>query len=100
LNIKKLAAELQHLRDINERPITINSGYRSPELNKKVGGSSNSYHMKGMAADITMKGVPPRLVREIIEAQCELGKMPSGGIGAYSSFTHYDIRKNKARWNG
>lgn len=35
-------------------PITVNSGYRSPELNKKVGGVSNSQHMKGEAADITV----------------------------------------------
>lgn len=35
-------------------PITVNSGYRSPELNKKVGGVSNSQHLKGEAADITV----------------------------------------------
>lgn len=35
-------------------PITVNSGYRSPALNKAVGGVSNSQHMKGEAADITV----------------------------------------------
>lgn len=35
-------------------PITVNSGYRSPSLNKAVGGVSNSQHMKGEAADITV----------------------------------------------
>jgi uncharacterized protein YcbK (DUF882 family) len=99
LNIKELAKQLQHLRDINEKPITINSGYRSRELNRKVGGASNSYHMKGMAADFTIRGITPKQVREIIEVQCDLGKMPCGGLGAYSTFTHYDIRKTKARWN-
>lgn len=34
-----------------DKPIYINSGYRCEELNKEVGGSENSYHMKGLAAD-------------------------------------------------
>lgn len=35
------------------KPITINSGYRCPELNKAVGGALTSQHTKGEAADIT-----------------------------------------------
>lgn len=35
-------------------PITVTSGYRCPALNKAVGGASNSHHMRGMAADITV----------------------------------------------
>ena len=35
-------------------PISVNSGYRSPALNKAVRGVSNSQHMKGEAADITV----------------------------------------------
>ena len=34
-----------------DKPIHINSGYRCKELNKKVGGAENSYHIKGLAAD-------------------------------------------------
>ena len=37
-------------------PITISSGYRSPQLNKLVGGVSNSQHVTGQAADISIKG--------------------------------------------
>lgn len=33
-------------------PITVTSGYRSPELNKAVGGVSNSQHLTGCAADL------------------------------------------------
>ena len=36
-------------------PIYVNSGYRCPELNKLVGGAPNSYHLRGMAADITSR---------------------------------------------
>lgn len=43
---------LEPLRELLGRPIVINSGYRCPELNKAVGGVSNSQHMKGEAADI------------------------------------------------
>ena len=46
-------ALLDPLREIWGSPIYVNSGYRSPELNKTVGGVANSQHMKGQAADIT-----------------------------------------------
>ncbi len=41
---------LQPVRD-EFGPIRINSGYRSPALNKAVGGSSKSQHCNGQAAD-------------------------------------------------
>lgn len=44
---------LDPLREAYGRPVYVNSGYRSSALNKKVGGSKNSQHMKGLAADIT-----------------------------------------------
>lgn len=44
---------LDPLREIYGKPIKVNSGYRCPELNKAVGGSATSDHVKGFAADIT-----------------------------------------------
>lgn len=44
---------LDPLREVWGRPIYVNSGYRSPELNVKVGGSVGSQHKLGQAADIT-----------------------------------------------
>ena len=44
---------LQPLRDKLRMPLTINSGYRTPEHNLKVGGARNSQHMKGQAVDFT-----------------------------------------------
>ena len=38
-------------------PIIINSGYRSPQLNRKIGGAPNSNHMTGCAADIRVSGM-------------------------------------------
>ena len=45
---------LQPLRDTMGKAITINSGFRSAELNRKVGGQKNSQHLKGEAADIAI----------------------------------------------
>lgn len=43
---------LDPLRRLYGKPIVITSGYRCPELNKRVGGVANSWHTKGNAADI------------------------------------------------
>jgi hypothetical protein len=43
---------LQPLRDKYGKSINITSGYRSPKLNKAIGGSSTSQHCYGQAADI------------------------------------------------
>jgi len=43
---------LQPLRDKYGKPINITSGYRSPKLNKAIGGSTTSQHCFGQAADI------------------------------------------------
>jgi hypothetical protein len=44
---------LQPLRDHMDESIKVNSGYRSPDLNKKIGGSKSSQHCLGQAADIS-----------------------------------------------
>lgn len=44
---------LDPLRDAWGAPIRVNSGYRSPSLNRAVGGSATSQHLRGEAADIT-----------------------------------------------
>lgn len=48
---------LDPLREAWGRPLTVTSGYRCPSLNKAVGGSSTSHHLKGMAADISTGNV-------------------------------------------
>jgi len=52
-NLVQLCNEvLEPLRKLYGRPIRISSGYRSPALNKAVGGSASSHHCYGMAVDI------------------------------------------------
>lgn len=50
-----VAGVLDPLRDWYGRPIYVTSGYRSPALNRAVGGSASSQHLRGEAADITAK---------------------------------------------
>ena len=57
VNLTHLALHiLQPLRDVIGEPIPISSGYRSPALNKLVGGVTNSQHVTGQAADIAIGG--------------------------------------------
>ena len=49
---------LQPVRDHFGKSVRVNSGYRHPDVNAKVGGSKTSDHCKGMAADIEIAGVP------------------------------------------
>ena len=55
-NMKRVCVWLEPLRQA-QGPIVINSGYRSPQLNKKVGGVSTSNHMTGCAVDIRCSGI-------------------------------------------
>jgi uncharacterized protein YcbK (DUF882 family) len=99
-NMKELVNNLQVLRDYLQEPILINSGYRSPEYNKKVGGVKNSYHTKGMASDIRVVSLTPKELHTVIEKLISEKKMKQGGLGLYGTFVHYDVRGSKARWNG
>lgn len=56
INLTNLVNEvLDSAREIIGCPIIVSSGYRSPELNKRIGGAQNSQHMTGCAVDIQLK---------------------------------------------
>ena len=68
-NLKRLCTWLEVLREASPgpfkkrgEPIVINSGYRSPQLNRKVGGAANSNHLTGCAADIRTSGYEQAIV--------------------------------------
>jgi zinc D-Ala-D-Ala carboxypeptidase len=67
MNLKRLAAFLEALRAFLGKPISINSAYRSPEVNAAVKGSRTSQHCQGTAADIRVAGmVPDQVVKKIL----------------------------------
>ena len=97
-NVQKLAEQLQVLRDYLGEPLHINSAYRTPAYNKKVGGKPESQHMIGKAADITCKSKSPKQLKAIIERLIKAKKLWFGGVGLYPGFVHVDIRTTVARW--
>jgi zinc D-Ala-D-Ala carboxypeptidase len=68
-SLKALAEQvLQPIRDHYAKGVKVNSGFRHPEVNAKVGGSRTSDHCRGMAADIEIPGVPNHELAEWIKA--------------------------------
>lgn len=51
-NLQYLMGRLDEIREGYGKPIYVNSGYRCPKLNQKVGGVKSSYHQLGLAADL------------------------------------------------
>lgn len=94
---KSLLDVLESIREhFGNKPVIINSGYRTPDYNKKCGGAKDSQHMRGTAADIHIKGVTPKQIADYagtIKQYCL-------GIGVYKDFTHIDTRGFTARWTG
>tara|TARA_B110000444_G_scaffold70505_1_gene66261 strand:+ start:992 stop:1384 length:393 start_codon:yes stop_codon:yes gene_type:complete len=98
-NVEVHAYNLQVIRDFFDASVTINSAYRSPSYNAKVGGATKSQHLTGNASDITIKGYTPDEVADIIEGLIRIDAIEEGGVGRYNTFTHYDRRGTKARWD-
>ena len=99
-NVQLLCENLQVLRDHIGKPIRVISGYRSPKYNRRIGGAKRSQHMSAKAADIKIKGMKPSEVKSVIVKLIKEGKMMPGGVGLYTTFTHYDVRGRNARWYG
>lgn len=93
----ELAEKLQLLRDKVDRPLKITSGYRCITHNAAVGGSQNSKHRYGMAADWRMvnRSINP-VALGIIAAQY----FKAVGIYWYDgcAIVHTDTRDAKATW--
>ncbi len=98
-NILRLAEEMQKIRDYFQRSITVNSGYRSPDYNKSIGGAKQSQHLLGTAADIVVKGFSADEVANAIEGLNRIGAIKIGGLSRYDNFTHVDTREKDARWD-
>jgi len=96
---KDVLTNIQVLREALGAPISIMSGYRSPERNLQVGGSPKSRHMEGNATDLQCKTKTPLEMYNMVEKLIKEGKMKQGGLGIYDGWIHYDTRGSRARWD-
>lgn len=101
-DLTKQAQLLEIIREAaGNKPILINSGYRSPGHNSAVGGATHSQHVEGTAADFNIAGMTPRATTDLITGLIDQGRLPAGGLGVYNNWVHYDHRPNgNARWAG
>lgn len=92
---------LEEIRADFGEPIYINSGYRSPEHNRKIGGAPNSFHVKGQAADIrpTRYKDSEKWARALGRLKIIANRRCTGGVGFYPTFVHVDLGPHR-RWNG
>jgi hypothetical protein len=75
-NLERLADVMELIREIcGSHPVTVTSGYRSPELNAATGGSSTSAHMVGLGCDFIIPafGTPLDVCKAIEPHLAELG---------------------------
>lgn len=90
-----LVNKLQIIRTLYDTPITVTSGYRCASHNAAVGGTANSKHTLGIAADVKAAKLNPVALGIIASSICK-------GVGIYwydgAAFVHVDARDGKATW--
>lgn len=88
-NMRRLCESLELVRLITGKPIHINSGYRSPAVNRAVGGSPNSAHKFGLAADIICPafGSPLKLCQAIAAQGIDFDTV----IHEFGAWCHFQI---------
>jgi uncharacterized protein YcbK (DUF882 family) len=94
-NIEEMAVKLQEIQDKLGQPIDIVRWYKTPPVNRAVGGARNS-HYTGGAVDIKVSGYSGKELAEKLDDW-------EGGMGLYpehSDWLHLDNRSYRARWGG
>jgi uncharacterized protein YcbK (DUF882 family) len=84
---------LQPIRDLYGKPMYINSGFRSPEVNKAVNGSPTSDHMNGKSADV--KTDNPRALFNLVRNS----GLSFDQIILYPTFVHMSFRSKETNRN-
>lgn len=101
LNLKNLCEQvLQPLRWHFDRPVIINSGYRSERLNEKVHGVGNSQHLRGEAADIRIPNLGVGLqMFDFIRDNCDFDQMlfesRRNAFGGRTYWLHVSCKRDK-----
>lgn len=91
-----VARKMEEVRSaLESRVITISSGYRSPALNKRVGGAKNSAHVEGWAVDFNCHGFgsPLAVARQIAKSGIEFDQL----IHEFGSWVHISFDPRNRR---
>ena len=84
--------KLDEARAYANIPFKINSAFRTPEHNAKIGGKPNSSHLRGVAVDISVKDSRTRFI--VLNALIHVGFTR---IGIAGTFIHVDDTEDKAQ---
>ena len=86
--------KLELMRLWARRSVRVTSGYRTPEHNRKVGGSSTSYHTRGQAFDIVVEGKTPTEAARFAQIVGFTGIE----VNKDSNYLHVDTRSTRYYW--
>tara|TARA_R110000782_G_scaffold137766_1_gene230254 strand:- start:200 stop:616 length:417 start_codon:yes stop_codon:yes gene_type:complete len=88
-NLIKLAEFLEQVREVlGGKPVMINSGFRSKQVNDSVGSKDSSQHRTGCAADFRVPGMKPdAVVRALIASDLKFDQV----IREFDAWTHVSI---------
>ena len=77
------------------RPLMVGSGFRTRRTNAALEGAAPaSFHLRGLAADITLRGVPPGDLGLAVWLLSQ--RLGFGGVGLYRGFVHVDLGPRRA----
>lgn len=87
-NLRYTAQGLELVREVLGCPVIVNSGYRSPAVNRAVGGSAMSAHCDGFAADIIapLAGAPLEVARKLRDSGIAFDQLIHEGTWVHLSF--------------
>jgi len=94
-NLRRLAAFLEEVKTVlGGRPVMVNSGFRSKQVNDAVGSKDSSQHRLGVAVDIRVPGLKPdEVVKTIIASGLEFDQV----IREFDRWTHISIPNEPSR---
>ena len=93
-NLVRLAGLLEEVRSLLNKPIMLNSGFRSKAVNDSVGSRDTSQHRIGCAADIRVPGMTPKqVVQAVIASDIGYDQI----IEEFGSWTHISVPDTAAR---
>jgi zinc D-Ala-D-Ala carboxypeptidase len=93
-NLVRVAALLEEVRALVKKPVLVNSGFRSKQVNDAVGSRDTSQHRIGCAADIRVPGMTPR---EVVEACIKANIGYDQIIEEFGSWTHISVPDSPTR---